>query len=327
VSELGETRLAGLVLEPNQNDIQFDFASLKFGVGEVLRYQFRLEGSDQDWSPPADQRSVNFARLAPGKYLFQVRALNSEGMLSAEPASVSFRVLAPVWRRAWFLTIACLLFALALYSLYRYRVARLVELERVRTRIATDLHDDIGGSLSQIAILSELARRKIENSDSQVAGPLSEIASVSREVVDAMSDIVWAINPKHDRLSNLAYRMRRFAGDILGACNIHLEFRAPGADLRVGADLRRQVFLIFKEAVTNIARHSGSTRAEVHFDVSGENLVLRVTDNGKGFDPASSTDGNGLFNIRKRAADLGGTAELESVPDRGTTLTVRLPLT
>ncbi len=87
VSELGETRLAGLVLEPNQNDLQVDFASLNFGVGDVLRYQFRLEGADQDWSPPADQRSVNFARLAPGNYRLQVRALNSEGILSAEPAT------------------------------------------------------------------------------------------------------------------------------------------------------------------------------------------------------------------------------------------------
>jgi signal transduction histidine kinase len=144
-----------------------------------------------------------------------------------------------------------------------------------------------------------------------------------------MSDIVWAINPKHDHLSNLEHRMRRFATDVLTARSIGLEFRATGTqpDLRIGADIQRQVFLIFKEAVNNIARHSGASLATVDFGVTQEHLILQIMDNGTGFDPAAGCDGNGLVNIRKRAADLGGTALFESFSDRGTTLTLRVPFT
>jgi signal transduction histidine kinase len=215
-----------------------------------------------------------------------------------------------------------------IYALYRYRVEQLLAVERMRLRIAADLHDDIGASLSQIAILSEVACSKIEGADSQASGPLSEISMVSGELVDAMSDIVWAINPKHDRLSNLEHRMRRFASDVLSARNIDLEFRSGAGhdDLRVGADLRRQVFLIFKEAVNNIARHSGCTHAGIEFKVVEDDLVLLVTDKGKGFDPFAYAEGNGLMNIRKRASDLGGAVMLESVPNQGTILTLRIPL-
>ena len=219
--------------------------------------------------------------------------------------------------------------ALLAYALYRYRVQQLLAVERIRTRIATDLHDDIGSSLSQIAILSEVARRSIENSEASASGPLSDITAVSGELVDSMSDIVWTINPKHDNLSNLEHRMRRFATDVLTARNIDLDFRTMGTqpDLRIGAELRRQVFLISKEAVNNIVRHSGASLTVMEFGVAEEHLVLRVTDDGIGFDPSVCVEGNGLVNIRKRALDLGGTAVFESLSNRGATLTLRVPLT
>jgi signal transduction histidine kinase len=233
-----------------------------------------------------------------------------------------------VWQRWWFLSAAAIVMGLLIYALCRYRVEQLLAVERMRARIATDLHDDIGSSLSQIAILSEVARRESENAVPRVAGPLSDIATVSGELVDGMSDIVWAINPKHDHLGNLEYRMRRFANDALGACNVDVEFRAEASDpsLHIDADVRRQVFLIFKEAVNNIARHSGAAHATVEFTVAEDGLVLRVVDDGKGFDPAAAAAGNGLANIRKRASELSGTAVWESVPNQGTTLTLRVPL-
>src|SRR5262249_26540398 len=149
--------------------------------------------------------------------------VNSEGAVSAEPATVDLRILRPVWQTWWFQASAGIVLALLAYALYRHRMAQLLEVERLRIRIATDLHDDIGSGLSQIAILSEVARRKIENADLEAAGPLSDIAAVSGELVDSMSDIVWTINPKHDHLSNLEHRMRRFATDVLTARGIGLE--------------------------------------------------------------------------------------------------------
>jgi signal transduction histidine kinase len=139
-----------------------------------------------------------------------------------------------------------------------------------------------------------------------------------------MSDIVWAINPDHDRVSNLVHRMRRFATDVLGGQKIALSFRSSVADedLKVNADVRRQLYLIFKEGINNIARHSGASRVEVELDGTKEGLKLRLSDDGKGFDPAARQDGHGLVNMRRRAAAMGGKVDLESAPGRGTSLTV-----
>ena len=147
VSALGETEILLPELAPDRNQLQIDFVGLSFAPGETLRYQYRLEGADAGWSAPTEQRTINFASLAPGRYRFLVRAVNSDGVASPTPAAVTFTVLPPLWQRWWFLSLAALVVGLAVYALYRYRVARLVELERVRTRIASDLHDDIGAGL------------------------------------------------------------------------------------------------------------------------------------------------------------------------------------
>jgi signal transduction histidine kinase len=197
----------------------------------------------------------------------------------------------------------------------------------VRTRIATDLHDDIGASLSQIAILSEVAQRGGGNGAPN-GSPLAEIAGISRELVDSMSDIVWAINPDHDRLSNLVYRMRRFANDLLCAQAIALEFHSSVTDhdLRIGANQRRQIYLIFKEGVHNVTRHSGASRVEVELDRAGDGLVLRLSDNGKGFDTGAPSEGHGLVSMGRRAAAMGAQLEWRSAPGQGTTLRMKVRL-
>ena len=319
ISDLGQTAVSGLRLP--QSPLRVDYVGLGFLPGETLRYQYMLEGADRDWSAPTDQRTVIYARLAAGSYRFLVRAVTGDGVSSPQPASVAFTILPPVWRTWWFLLACGTAAALLIYALYRYRLAQLLAVANVRTRIATDLHDDIGSSLSQIAILSEVAQREA-GKDARNGTPLSEIAGISRELVDSMSDIVWAINPDHDRLTNLVYRMRRFAADLLGAQGIALEFRSSVADhdLRIGANVRRQIYLVFKEGIHNIARHSGASRVEVELDRAGDGLVLRLSDDGKGFDMAAENDGHGLINIRKRAAALGAGVEWQSVLGQGTTL-------
>jgi len=253
---------------------------------------------------------------------------SADGIASAQPAFVSFTILRPFWQRWWFLTLIGLLLAGVAYVVHKYRVNQLLELERVRTRIATDLHDDIGASLSQIAILSEVASQKIELGDQRVEEPLKLIAGNSRELVDSMSDIVWAINPKRDRVRDLSQRMRRFASDMFTARNINLQFHAPNEkqDLKVGTDVRRQVFLIFKESVNNAVRHSGCTRAEVHLRISGNKLTLRVRDNGKGFRENGESNGHGLASMRDRAIELGGSLEITSANGDGTTVLLSVPI-
>jgi signal transduction histidine kinase len=228
--------------------------------------------------------------------------------------------------RWWFAMPAGTALAMLLYSAHRYRLGRLLELERVRTRIASDLHDDIGASLSHISILSEVARRRAGEVDA-LQKPLAEIAGASRELLASMSDIVWSINPQRDRLRDLLQRMRRFATDVFTARNIEFQFHAPTVDLegKLDPDMRRQVFLIFKESVNNILRHADCSQVEIQLAVEKTGMMLSVRDDGKGFDTAQPPAGNGLASMRQRAASLNGSLEITVDGDQGTHVTLRVP--
>ena len=327
VSALGESEVALPDLTANQNQVRIDFVGLSFAPGEVLRYQYKLEGAVKDWSGPSEQRTVNFANLAPGKYTFMVRAVNAEGEASSTPAIVRFTILPHFWQRWWFILLTVLTVGLMIYALYRYRMQKLIELERVRTRIATDLHDEIGSNLSLIAMIGEAARRRASN-DSQMAGWLSTIAGTSRETVDAMSDIVWAVNPGKDRLIDLTQRMRRVAEDLLSPRDVALAFNAPDKadDTKLDAETRREVFMIFKEGLNNIVKHSHCTKVTIDFRVESGGLSLKVSDNGKGFETGVATEGNGLANMRRRTEKLRGQLEVISGMAGGTTVRLNVPI-
>ena len=331
VSEIGDLTLPALELNPSQTNARIDFLSPSATADPHIRYQYKLEGR-ADWSAPSELRSVDFADLSAGNYRFYVRAINADGVVSATPASVSFRVAAPVYRRWWFIALGLLVIGGLAYAAYRYRVQQLLALERMRMRIATDLHDEVGSSLSQIAILSEVARQRLnpkqERANTTAQEPLERMAETSREALDAMSDLVWAINPERDQLSDLSQRMRRFASDTLTAKDIALRFHAPPQEVSLDAEVRRQVFLIFKEAINNIARHADATAVEVEFTMPDHHLSLRIKDNGHGFVKATTqpgqNGGNGLASMRRRAAELGGT--LDVVSDHGTLVSLSAPL-
>src|SRR5262245_41366844 len=326
VSDLGQTEVRGLELGWRQNQVQIDFTGLAFALGESLRFRYKLEGADSDWSPLTSQPTINYASLRPGSYRFVVQAVIQDGHISPTPAVVAFTIHAPVWQRSWFIALSMALIGAGSYALYRYRLARLIEMERVRTRIAADLHDDIGSSLSQIAIISEVLHKQIQPQEQSVDRNLSLMARVSREAVDSMSDIVWAINPQRDHMHDLVRRMRRFASETFPARDIEFSFQVPGAehDTKLDADVRRQVFLIFKESVNNIVRHSRCTRAEIEMRIEGPWLVLKIADNGQGIGDARFNEGNGLMNMRRRAESLGGALEVTSDDSGGTTIALKV---
>jgi signal transduction histidine kinase len=323
ISVLGETSMGIADLPANQNQLEIDFVGLSFAPGEVLQYQYRLEGANANWSTPTNQRTVNFANLAPGPYRFDVRAINSDGLISSQPATITFRVLRPIWLRWWFLSLAALAVAGVAFVAYRYRVRRLVELERVRTRIATDLHDDIGANLTRISLLSELARQQRGNGNL-----LTSITDIARESVSSMNDIVWAISPEHDRLLDLTRRMRRHAEDVFALRDVKLNFNAPATDagMHLRVSIRRDVLLIFKEAVNNAARHSQCTEVSIKFECDRHLLRLQISDNGEGFELNCESAGHGLRSMERRATSLGGTLRVESQPKQGTTVKLNLPL-
>ncbi|HEY0461471.1 MAG TPA: two-component regulator propeller domain-containing protein [Pyrinomonadaceae bacterium] len=360
ISQFGNTQIDKGELDDTENNFQIDFFGLDFRAGETLHYEYKLEGADLEWSLPSENRTVSFANLQPASYRFLVRAVNSDGVTSENPAVISFKILSPIWARWWFVLLSALLVAGIIILLYRYRIAnlsalnaalteakraeenlrkskeeRLAELEKVRSRIATDLHDDIGASLTQIAVLSEVAQAQSKGNGA--TEPLLRISNVSNELVEAMSDIVWSINPTKDHLSDLTQRMRRFASDILSAKGIAFHFHSPesGGEIIVNTSLRREVFLLFKESVNNIVKHSGAKHVQIDLKIGDGNLLLSVTDDGRGFNPEKSFEdslssfemgGNGILSMKKRVAEMNGKVEITSEIGTGTTVKVSLPL-
>lgn len=326
VSALGEKQISLSDLRAAQNELQIDFVGLSFAPGDVLRYQYKL--GTADWSTPSKQRVVNLANLAPGRYRFMVRAVNSDGITSSEPALVTFRILPPFWLRWWFITLILLTVAAAAYGLYRNRVAQLLAVANMRMRIATDLHDDIGANLTRISILSEVAKQQFGNGNEDSSNSLRSIAEIARESVASMSDIVWAINPERDSLRDLTRKMRQHADEIFTTRDIDLEFNAPHSDreLKLGINLRRDLLLIFKEAVNNAARHSNCSRVVIDFLLSERDLSLRIADNGSGFDVAAERQGQGLVSMRRRAEKLNGSFDVDTSAAKGTVVSVKLPL-
>jgi signal transduction histidine kinase len=194
-----------------------------FGAADRIDYQIMLEGLDRGWSAPTVQRTARHANIGAGTYRFQVRALTEPDVTSAV-AGFELTVLAPVWKRWWFLGLAAAAVVAAGHTAYRYRLGRILDIVRIRERIASDLHDDIGANLTRIAILSEVVRRERSGVDGTVDQRLASIASVARQSITAMSDIVWAISPERDSLDELTGKMREHAEETFGPAGVHLDF-------------------------------------------------------------------------------------------------------
>ncbi len=231
ISHLGQRDVGGLALRPGEGQLQIDFFGLAFGLGESLRYQYRLDGADDRdrWSDLTAERTVHYSRLPPRTYRFQVRAVRADGTLSARAATVAFEVMPALWQRAWFQALVAIAIALAAYAAYRIRLERLLALERVRSRIAGDLHDDIGATLAQIAVLSEVVQTQIDDQHAPLRAPVARIAQTAREAIASMSDIVWAINPQKDSLHEMVRRMRRFANESAAGARHHVHHRSTGS--------------------------------------------------------------------------------------------------
>lgn len=332
--EVGELRIA-----PDRNSLQIDYTGVAIGAGHDLRFQYRVLASgaagaaDDGWSPPSPARSAQFPRLGSGTYRFEVRALNRDGTPGLSAASVAFRILPPFWQEPWFLAAAAALLALLGWFGLRIRVARLLAVERARTRIASDLHDDVGSSISRIGILGELARQRVQASPVEAEEMLGEIGREARELVEATSDIVWAVDPHRDDLQSLVVRLRRFAVDLLEARGVELAFTAPAEaeGIALPPEARRAFYLCLKEAIHNVAKHSTGKRARVSIALRDGRLQGEVSDDGGGIPSGRAAEAEavgrrGLPGLHRRAESAGGEVEIESVPGQGTRVVITLPL-
>ena len=322
ISDLGETQIRVPALSASQNRVLIAFAAINFAG--ATRYRYKLESAEREWSQTAEP-SVTYPALPPGDYRFLVQALGAGPGQASPAASLTFTISTPVWKRWWFIALEALALAGCIYGVYLFRLRQLLAIERVRMRIATDLHDDIGSALSQIGLLSEAARRPAGTNTMPDA--LARIATVSRETAASMADIVWTINPQRDSLGDLSVRIRRFASELFSARDIDCVVVTPESDedLKLDIDTRRQLLLVAKEAMHNVIRHARSTQVSIELKHENRWVVFRIGDNGAGFDPRAHAEGHGIASMRARAEGLGGKLAIESGNGSGTKLEVKIP--
>ncbi len=313
-------------LGPGPAVIAFRYEGLSFTDEANVRYRYKLEGYDYDWSPPVTQREVRYTHLGSGVYTFRVIARSADGVWSEKPATIAFTILPPLWARWWFITGAAALFAFALYAAYRYRLAKVLELERTRSKIAMDLHDDIGASLTRISMMTEVAQRVVHGQTRELGDYLVRIGETSRELIDALGDIVWSVDPRRDTLQDVIRRLVHFGEEMCDARGIAFETAiAHDLDkLSISLERRRDLLLLFKEAITNAVRHSGAERVVFSVQQAEKGIVIAVDDNGRGLSLAAPGEGHGLTSMRERARQLGVELTTTSGPECGTRVEVML---
>ncbi|GAA4339457.1 sensor histidine kinase [Flaviaesturariibacter amylovorans] len=292
---------------------RFRFSGVNLNNSEENRYAYLLEGHDKTWIMNSRSPFADYSGLKPGRYTFRVKTANGQGVWS-EPAAYTFVITAPFWETGWFYTLAVLLLAGSIYALYGYQLSKAIALYHIRSRISKDLHDEVGSTLSSISLMNEMAVRSPEPRQLQ-----RRIAESLASVQNAMSDIVWMVNPKNDELQNLQLRFGEVAAQLLEPKGISYTLDFPtDSGLRIPMEKRRDVFLIYKECLNNIVKYSGATEVGIEVRHGRKGVLLTVTDNGRGFDPDRPYSGNGLANMRARAVQLGGSIRWETGAGSGT---------
>ncbi len=316
-------------LAADQHSVAFEFIGISFRDESKVRYRSMLEGLDASWGAVTDRRYASYTHLPPGRYVFKVAACNAGGIWSSLPATFAFSIATPFWQTWWFIALVALTVATVTYGAHRFRVRKILELEAVRSKIAADLHDDIGSTLSSISIFSEMAEQEAGAAAPRAARLMQRIGESSRAMLESLDDIVWAINPNNDRLEEMLMRMRAHATELFEASGIAFTIRFPEglSGLRLSMDVRRQLYLVYKEALNNIVRHSGCHEATIALSRAGQELVLTISDDGKGFKGKPLAEGNGLRNMETRAASVGGSLTISSRPNGGTIVSLKLKIT
>jgi signal transduction histidine kinase/ligand-binding sensor domain-containing protein len=328
-----------LRLAPGQRQVEFVFTALSFTMPESINFKYRLHGLDQDWVDAGTRRIASYPLLPPGDYRFQVCACNRDGVWNETGVSLALTAEAFWWERTWFRVLGSLAaigllgggILLGVRRRHRRQIEHLELLqatERERTRIAQDLHDDLGAGLTQISLNSAMARNPVVT-PAVADGLLQEIDERSRDLVIALDEIVWAVNPRNDSVPSLARYFCQFAQHYLlaGGITCLLEVAVKLPDAPVGSEQRHHLFLAFKEALHNILQHSGANQAQLEIASDAQILAVTLSDNGRGFVAGPKPEGaDGLGNMRTRLARLGGSCVVTSAPDCGTTVAFRLPL-
>jgi len=325
-------RARPVVIPPGRHQIEFQYTGISLVSPERVQFRYQLAGADAGWIEAGNRRTVQYGYLPPGTYRFQVLAGNSDGQWNLTGDTLALEVQPFFYETWWFRLLAALVVIGSISGFIRHtatlrlrrkmeQLERQHELERERTRIAQDIHDDLGASLTLIAVLGDLAKKE------KTSDRIEKMSGMAREAVKSLDEIVWAVNPRNDTLAHLIDYAGQFATDYLRDAGIRclLDFPEQSPGRVVPANVRHNLFLIVKEALQNIVKHSGATEAWLRITVTTPGLRVVVEDNGRGFvAPPENALADGLRNIRQRLAEIGGQCQIHSRPGEGTVITIEI---
>jgi signal transduction histidine kinase len=294
-------------LSYKQNFFSFESAVLDYSIPEKNQYAYMLEGFDRDWIHAGVRRYASYTNVPPGEYVLRVKGANSDGVWNEGGVAVKITITPPLWETWWFTGLFGVALLVTIGGTIRYiEIRKLRErlrelekqqaLERERLRISQDVHDEVGAGLTQIAILSELAKIDLKRPQAAEAH-IQKISERARQVIDNIGEIIWAINPKHDQLGDLAAYLRHYAVQFLMTTSIkyHCEFSDSSPDIHLSAEARRNLFLVFKEALHNIVKHAAATEVVLRLTCTDQRREILICDNGRGFSPEHPAPGVWTF--------------------------------
>jgi ligand-binding sensor domain-containing protein/signal transduction histidine kinase len=327
-------------IPPGRGDLEIHYTALGFRTPERIRFKYKLEGFDSDWVDARDRRAAFYNNLRPADYTFRVQAGNNGDAWTALSANVKFTLQPHYWQTWWFKTLVILASVACVGTIARYTTKKRMQLklerleqqhaiEKERTRIAKDIHDDIGSSLTRIKLLGELVQAD-KNNASEVATHAQKIAGSVRETVQALDEIVWAVDPENDTLNGLAeylgHYTTEFFEDTEVRCRLELPVDLPAFSL--SSEARHNVFLVVKEALNNALKYSNASQVTIRLAETDGLVKLEISDDGSGFDwpKASVRQGNGLNNMRERMEAVGGRLEISTAPGKGTRIRLEIPI-
>jgi ligand-binding sensor domain-containing protein/signal transduction histidine kinase len=336
------TNASPLIVAPGQGRLEFHYTGIWFKAPQRIQFRYWLEGMDPDWVAAGNSRSAYYAYLPPGRYTFHVNASNGDGVWDPKGASLALLVLPQFWQTWWFRglsgVMALMAVAYVVRLILRRRLRRKMEqlerrhaLERERTRIARDIHDELGSSLTNITLLSQAARKDPKLPEKAEAY-LDQVYHSTRELTRLMDEIVWAVNYKHDTLESMANYFVKFAQQVFSSTGIRCRLNVPTdlPALALSAEMRHNMFLAFKEALNNVLKHSeaGQVMISLSWEPEKHLLTVKVQDDGRGFEVGEQSGdchrvaaGNGLPNMFRRIETLKGRCDLASAPGKGTRVT------
>jgi ligand-binding sensor domain-containing protein len=312
---------ASIRVEPGRHFVEFKFTALSFTSPDKVRFKSRLAGLDPKWLDGDGRRAAGYNYIPPGTYHFEVLACNNDGYWDENPASVEVSVMPFFWQRWWFRVAVVLAMLAVIFGFYFTRLSRLRALERLRLRIARDLHDEVGSNLGTISLLAQMMEQTPTPDDA------TQVRALAMQTVDTLRDIIWFIDPKHDQLGDLVARLEETARLMLGGLKYRFTQEGEFGSANVSLAFRRNVLPLFKEALHNILKHAHASEVAISVRRQDDRFEFCIQDNGTGFNPAQIRPGNGLRNLRKRTAEIGGQVEITSGPGTGTSIRFAAPIT